>query len=768
MEQLEDDNLDFLEAILDSVENEHSEGQRPLPTTVNELKIKPAKKCIKDVNVPFLDIDTTEKASVTEKETKAENSVVHSGDTDSSDDEDNKYFEEVKYNSCGKSIKNSLKNKDSPYRDKIIPNNNYWKPKATENVEPKTFCLPKKIEKTGQTKQDIGMEPFLGIRIVNPLYSSTVLKEKMSGRTPISFFTLKNHVKHSDLKTDWVLAGVIVNQSAPKISQKGSKYVIWTLSDLKPELKTAAVFLFGKCFDKLWKTSVGTVIGILNPNVMNQNDKAKDEATLSVMNPDQIMIWGRSKDLGQCKGLKKDGQKCTSFVNLSQCEYCIYHVQREYRKYTGRGELQAATCGLSRNRLRNKVLGKDEVFYGGKSFTSLPVISNKKKKVEDVKRLCHLGAEPKTLPKPETSVLNMNSRSKDLLNMLNKNPGEPQSQFTKDNNRLKLLSKSSTNEKTTDKYCSAKKVPVLSNPELDFNEEPVSQSLVKSVRNNPKGHLQTKFNSLLAMAAENCKPSKSIPTSKGASTAEPISRCEQNDEKRIDSNLSAKSKHILEPNKTNLQNTEMSKAKLMAIEYVRKHGKFSKENQTGKNPSAVMKNLKRALEDSNEDDEPPKKQVISERFLQLMKQETKHKDLVELNKQAEEEAYFAKMEKKEQLEEKMMKTYKIDCKAVSCLKCKYTWFSASEACKEERHPLKVVDAVKRFFKCSSCGNRTVSLNIIPIIACKKCGSSSWEKTSMMKERVVKKSHELSIRGGEQTFINSVVQNGNLGLMMPDE
>lgn len=150
--------------------------------------------------------------------------------------------------------------------------------------------------------------------------------------------------------------------------------------------------------------------------------------------------------------------------------------------------------------------------------------------------------------------------------------------------------------------------------------------------------------------------------------------------------------------------------------------------------------------------------------------------------------------------------------------CRYTWFSASDECKAERHPLKVIDALKRFFKCNDCGNRTVSLSILPLLPCKKCSSTNWGKTAMMKvipwssehqaacitfcstiwmsglilkqmsdlwqlgfeltvwnhfpfvfqERIVKSSHQLSIRGGEQKFVNSVVADANIDLLMPDE
>lgn len=50
-----------------------------------------------------------------------------------------------------------------------------------------------------------------------------------------------------------------------------------------------------------------------------------------------------------------------------------------------------------------------------------------------------------------------------------------------------------------------------------------------------------------------------------------------------------------------------------------------------------------------------------------MNAQSKHEHLVQLAADVEEQNYFNKMEKKEQLEEKMLTTYKIPCKAVYCV-----------------------------------------------------------------------------------------------------
>lgn len=74
-------------------------------------------------------------------------------------------------------------------------------------------------------------------------------------------------------------------------------------------------------------------------------------------------------------------------------------------------------------------------------------------------------------------------------------------------------------------------------------------------------------------------------------------------------------------------------------------------------------------------EESLEKSVLSQRFVDLMNATSRHEKLVELAEDIERQDYFNKMEKKEQLEEKMLTTYKMPCKAVVCLKVSSLWVS---------------------------------------------------------------------------------------------
>lgn len=154
----------------------------------------------------------------------------------------------------------------------------------------------------------------------------------------------------------------------------------------------------------------------------------------------------------------------------------------------------------------------------------------------------------------------------------------------------------------------------------------------------------------------------------------------------------------------------------------------------------------------------------AERIAAIIGAKSAHANLVEEKQLDAQSQYFDRLEKKEAMEEKMLGTFSMPCKAVTCLKCKYTAFSAADRCKEERHPLKVIDGQKRFFECKDCGSRTATVHRMPQMSCKNCQSSRWQRSAMIKDRIADGAGEkLSIRGDEETFIGGAVSGGNLNL-----
>ncbi|XP_039756058.1 protein MCM10 homolog [Pararge aegeria] len=652
-------------------------------------------------------------------------SAVHNGDTDSSDDEEKRNCTERKYNDYGTHIKKTLDNQDQEHVDRRIDFESRLrqtnidakvarkasfskKPFPTSDQNNKgIFCAPE-IKNKGPS--DVYTDPIFGIRITKPLISSSALLDRMQGREAVNMLRVKRYVENEDLSKDWVIAGVIVRKSSAKKSQKGNNFVIWTLSDLKDDLKTISLFLFRKAYNELWKTLEGTVVAILNPNVLDRSQNSADQACLSVENSDRVMVLGQSKDLGICRSKKKNGEPCTAFVNLNQCEHCIYHVKQEYQKYSRRQELQSSTMGKGLVNLQNKVFGKSTFIYGGKSYAALPKGDHKKVKDRDDTRLMSLSDYYKS----EADSL-MTNKAPLGAGAMKGNTGllhSPTAQRLTDTQRLSNLTNVNKN-----------------------NDKLQNQSLAEKVANSPT--LGKGFR---------LKGSGFVDLS--------MSYSQRNAEK----------------------------TKLNAIRLIQQKGGLEKHDpmntkgtETGKKRALDMLNNSTSDENeskrtkANEEEYKKLKPIMSERFKKILEATSAHGNLIKQHEDDEQEKYFNKLEKKEAMEEKMLNTFKLACKAVRCAKCKYTAFSAAQICKDERHPLKVLDTFKRFFKCADCNNRTVSLEILPLRSCSNCSGSRWVKAPMLREKkVTSLSAGLSIRGEEESYIGGQVTAGkNIDLLVPD-
>lgn len=329
---------------------------------------------------------------------------------DSSDEEDLQNFLEQKYHEYGRGINTMLKQKSNERHDSIIDRDitNDLKQKSSipsaaaapavhsrlapvrPSSSPAATAAPIAYKPKPIENINIYTDPVFGLRIVQPLVSSEMLKDRMVGRTPVDTCNLEYHTTASDLTQDWCMGGVMISKSNVQTSAKGAQYIIWKLSDLKGDIKTVSLFLFKSAYKDLWKTSQGTAVAVLNPSVFSRKDGKSGDISLSIDTAQKVMILGRSKDLGTCKSKKKNGEPCTAVVNVNTCEYCVYHVKNEYAKMSGRSELQSATSGRGLQSLRNKVLGKSEVFYGGQSFMAEPAKKNHKLAAKDQQRLTTL------------------------------------------------------------------------------------------------------------------------------------------------------------------------------------------------------------------------------------------------------------------------------------------------------------------------------------------------------------------------------------------
>ncbi|XP_072753844.1 protein MCM10 homolog [Anoplolepis gracilipes] len=735
-----DSDLDILNNLIsndieetDVEENNIEQSEYPEePKQPEQSKSLEQKKTLTELQFNFLD----SKPCNVKNEDKPVNEKItnesYDDKLDSSDDEDRRYFEEQKYSNYGREIKQLLKEQSSQKTEQPVKlqHNNIF------NNKNKTFDFNNAIKDSISITKDVYSDPFFGIRIISPFISSTELKERMKDKIAVTISRVKNHIISDHIHNDWVIAGVLINKSATKTSQKGTSYCIWKISDLSDDLKTVSIFLFSNAYKQLWKTITGSVIGILNPNVLESKDNI-DQATLSIDNPQRLMIFGRSKDMGKCKSIKKNGDPCTAIVNTSRCEFCVYHVKQEYKKCARRADLQSSNnaYGFTGDALKrmNKQTGTRKPYNGLAPFVPVLAKRNEKQYEKDRARLELLSeaASDNSIKKTKNDLkpeINVDTKKKEVAVELSKK------QSSKDFERLNKLRG----------WQPSKQVIVQSTPNGPVLCNPVSRSVQSKESNyTPSKPKSNHIDKKISLTSLSSNPRLGVGCSQGTiDFSEPITK------------------------------QQIRSAKMNAIKWVQEHGKIKVNDPNPIHMSSkkkVTKNVKRQRQNDEQEERNAKKINISDKFKEILEAKSSHTDLIEKSYDEEKEKYFNKLEMKEKMEEKMMNTFKVNCKAVKCAICKYTAFSASDMCKEQRHPLRVIDAIKRFFKCADCGNRTVSLNRMPSHSCSKCNSSNWARAAMMDERkTVIATETLSIRGAEEKFLGSIVKDANLNLLVPDK
>ena len=237
---------------------------------------------LKDVGLDF----TPTPSVKTSSEPKPKR-VLHHEQSESEDEDEEGNRISRKYNEFGEFVKQRLAHQPTG-NERVNNNPQNWKSKQQPPTEKKVAV--KKEESVGG---DGFIDAFFGIRIVNPLIGSMSLQQRMEGRKQIKLSLIKMHMRGGDIKEDWVTMAVVVFKSPVKTSQKGKKFAIWKLCDLRDCNKVVSLFLFGDVFTTHWKMAVGSVIGILNPNFMKDN--SPEEVSFTVDNHQKVLHIGSSK-----------------------------------------------------------------------------------------------------------------------------------------------------------------------------------------------------------------------------------------------------------------------------------------------------------------------------------------------------------------------------------------------------------------------------------------------------------------------------------------
>ncbi|KAJ8507504.1 hypothetical protein ONZ45_g10128 [Pleurotus djamor] len=117
------------------------------------------------------------------------------------------------------------------------------------------------------------------------------------------------------------------------------------------------VYRGGSCgaFEAMSKVKEGDVIALLNPKILKPFQRSNDTPhpvnnilAVTPSSASSILVLGRSKDLGMCTVVKRDGKPCGSWCDKRVSEVCEFHVQTAVeRRRASRPEFSAGTSGMS-------------------------------------------------------------------------------------------------------------------------------------------------------------------------------------------------------------------------------------------------------------------------------------------------------------------------------------------------------------------------------------------------------------------------------------
>ncbi|KAI9729442.1 MAG: hypothetical protein M1834_006823 [Cirrosporium novae-zelandiae] len=222
----------------------------------------------------------------------------------------------------------------------------------TSSTRPRSTTLNSDTNCTDQepsTPDPSLFEPFSKTHLSKRILPHTFLERRFASKTTFLIPDLIGSVQPPnydppDTSTpDMIVLGIIASKSTPldhkaqpenKINnskQPQGKFMAIRLTDFEYELD---LYLFGSAFTRYWKLTPGTLVAILNPNIMPPppNKPGRTFGLSLNSDTDDILEIGTSQNLGFCSAIRKDGKKCEAWIDRRHTEYCEFHVDVQVRK----------------------------------------------------------------------------------------------------------------------------------------------------------------------------------------------------------------------------------------------------------------------------------------------------------------------------------------------------------------------------------------------------------------------------------------------------
>jgi minichromosome maintenance protein 10 len=236
------------------------------------------------------------------------------------------------------------------------------------------------ISKRDNSSNASSFESFSGLHLKSRVMQHNVVTRTLEGKTILTIPQLLKTVKAPDFdppdyENDYVVMGVICSKSSPlntknavRDQSKGQqernqqgKFMVIKLTDLKWELD---LYLFDTGFSQFWKLPLGTLIAVLNPDIMPPRNRDTGKFSLKLTSSDDtILELGTARDLDFCNATRKDGKECGTWIDSRKTETCEFHIQLQVEK-SKRGRMEVNTMvGMGKSSGGG---GKFGMFGGGR------------------------------------------------------------------------------------------------------------------------------------------------------------------------------------------------------------------------------------------------------------------------------------------------------------------------------------------------------------------------------------------------------------------
>jgi minichromosome maintenance protein 10 len=264
--------------------------------------------------------------------------------------------------------------------DSSRPSSSSSRPSSAGFGTANTAAKYAEISQRDNSNEAPSFESFSGLHLKSREMQHNVVTRHLEGKTILTIPQLLKTVKAPDwdppdFENDYVVLGVICRKSEPKDTRsnvkeqskgdkersQSGKFMVIKLTDLKWEVD---LFLFDTGFSQFWKLPLGTVIAILNPDIMPPRDRGSSTFSLKLSSSDDtIMELGTARDMDFCHATKKDGKQCDAWIDSRKTEYCEFHIQLQVeRSKRGRMEINGMV-GMGKGSGGG---GKFGMFGGGK------------------------------------------------------------------------------------------------------------------------------------------------------------------------------------------------------------------------------------------------------------------------------------------------------------------------------------------------------------------------------------------------------------------